>query len=170
MLSTNQTLLRAPIPEDREFLLRLRNDIQLQETLMTRARPNDVRKVEEWIARRLNDECSLFFIIADKSSNIPVGFIQLIKLDFINGIGELGICIDEPFHGKGYASDAMELLQNYANNVFNIRKIVLQVILKNVKAIRFYQRHGYKNVGILKEHFYFNNKYEDVLMMEKMLK
>jgi len=169
MIQTDKTLLRSPMPEDREFLLTTRNNITLQAMLMTRARPNTISKIDFWLKQKLSDEYAVFFIIADATCNFPVGFIQLVNMDFINRKCELGICIDEQYHGKGYAVDALNLLEAYAKEVFNIHKILLSVLAKNNRAIQFYEKMMYRSVGILEENFYMNNEFHNVLLMEKII-
>jgi diamine N-acetyltransferase len=169
MLETEKTLLRSPLAEDKQFLLVMRNDVELQGMLMSRAKPNNSSRIDEWIDKRLSDEYGVFFVIADSKTNTPVGYIQLLRMDFIHQRGDLGICIDKHHHGKGYAKDALLLLESYVRNLFNIRKIVLQVLNENLRAIRFYEKMGYRNVGTLQEHFYLNNEFHDVLLMEKKI-
>ena len=136
---------------------------------MTRAKPNTERKIDDWINKKLSDENGCFFIIADAKSNSTAGYLQLTNIDFIHRRGDLGICLSKQHQGQGYAKDALMLLENYAKNIFNIRKIVLQVLNDNHKAIRFYEKMAYLRVGILQEHFYLNDEFHSVLLMEKKI-
>ncbi len=169
MLTTNKTLLRSPLPEDKELLVKLRNDIDLQVLLMSRPRANNHSKIESWLNQKLSDENTVFFIIADAGAGFPVGYIQLVKMDFINKKCELGICIDAQHHSKGYATDAFKLLEIYAKKIFNINKIVVSVLVKNKRAISFYEKMFYQTVGILKADFYFDSEFHDVQLMEKII-
>ncbi|MEI6429553.1 MAG: GNAT family protein [Pseudanabaena sp. ELA607] len=169
MLKTNKTLLRPPVDKDKEFLLQLRNDIDLQVMLMSRAKPNTLNKIEFWLNQKLSDEHGVFFVIADVDNDFPVGYIQLVKIDFINRKCELGICIDTQYHGNGYAVDAFTLLEDYAKKILNIHKIVISVLTTNNRAIRFYKKMLYQIVGVLKADFYIENEFHDVLLMEKIV-
>jgi RimJ/RimL family protein N-acetyltransferase len=169
MLQTNKTLLRVPVHRDKGLLLAMRNDLDSQSILMSRAKPNTSDKVDDWLNKRLSDEHGLFFIIADLESDCCVGFTQLVNIDFISRRGDLGIWIDQEQRGMGYGHDALSLLESYVRKVFNIRKIGLQVLTDNQKAISFYRKVGYYDVGILQEHFYINDKFHDVLLMEKKI-
>ncbi|MCT7961890.1 GNAT family N-acetyltransferase [Laspinema sp. D1] len=169
MLKTTKTLLRSPLSEDKEFLIKLRNDIDLQVMLMSRPKANPPSKIESWLNQQLSDEHIVFFIIADAEGGFPVGYIQLVKMDFLNKKCELGVCIDIQYHGKGYATDAFKLLEIYAKKIFNMNKIVISVLVKNKRAISFYEKMLYRSVGILKADFYFDNEFHDVLLMEKMI-
>lgn len=169
MLIGSKVKLRAPISTDIEFLFKLRNDIEIQMSLMSLPRANTRERVNNWIAGILNDPDSVFFIISEYLTDKPIGFIQLTKMNFIHGTASLGICLDKHAQGKGNAKEAFMLLSDYAANVFAIRKIQLEVLSSNSKAKRFYDKVGFGKVGIRKREFYQNQAYHDVLIMEKFL-
>lgn len=169
MLVGSTIVLRAPIEEDKPFFFTLRNNVQLQMLLMTLPRANSLRRVNDWLGGMLDDPQTVLFVIADKSNNEAIGYIQLTRMNFIHGIGELGICVDEPAQGKGRAAEALRLLEEYVRNVFNIRKVVLRVLASNKRAIAFYKKEGYKTVGVHKNHFYQRQAFHDVVIMEKFL-
>jgi len=169
MLTRNKTLLRPPISSDKDFLLRLRNDIDLQAMLMSRAKTNNSVKLDSWLNQKICDNNTVFFVVADSVENFPVGYIQLVNLDLINRKCELGICIAQEYQGKGYATDSFNLLENYAKGIFNIRKIVLSVLTSNTRAIRFFKKMLYRSVGVLESDFYIFNEFHDVLLMEKII-
>lgn len=169
MLQTHKTLLRMPVHRDKDLLLVMRNDLDSQSVLMSRAKPNTSDKVDVWLNKRLSDEHGIFFIIADLESDCCVGFVQLVNIDFISRRGDLGIWIDREQRGMGYGHDALSLLESYVRKVFNIRKIGLHVLANNQKAIGFYRKVGYYDIGILQEHFYINDEFHDVLLMEKKI-
>ena len=168
MLVTNNTLLRMPIDRDKDSLLLMRNDLELQSVLMSRAKPNTTRKVEAWLDRRLSDDCGVFFVIADAKTDDCIGFLQLVNIDLISRRGDLGICLNKQSQSRGYAKDALSQLESYAKKMFNIRKINLQVISDNHRAISFYKKMGYLHVGIMQEHFYLDDSFRDVSLMEKI--
>jgi diamine N-acetyltransferase len=170
MLTGPTARLRSPREDDKNFLVSLRNDVLLQMLLMALPRANSLTRVDEWLARLTNDPASLFFVVADKETDRAVGYIQLTKMDFVHGHGELGICLAEENRGRGYAADALALLERHARNVFNIRKFVLYSLTSNKRAIGLYKKTGYQTVGTLKEHFYQDGAFRDVLIMEKHLR
>jgi diamine N-acetyltransferase len=170
MLTGSKARLRAPRDDDKNFLVGLRNDVGLQMSLLALPRANSTSRVDEWVARLTNDPASLFFVVADKETDKALGYIQLTKMDFVHGHGELGICLGEENRGQGYADDALTLLERHARAVFNIRKIVLYSLASNHRAIGFYKKSGYLSVGTLREQFYQDGAFRDVLIMEKHLR
>jgi diamine N-acetyltransferase len=169
MLTADTVILRPPNPADREMLYLLRNDMTLQLALMTTPRPNSQSRVDQWVDSLLGDPYSLFFVIANRDSGEGIGFIQLRQLDLLHGFGRLGICLLPQVRGKGFAGSAIAALERYAQDVFRIRKIILEVLTTNTTAVRCYEKAGYAHVGVLRSHHYQAGGYHDVLIMERLL-
>lgn len=169
MLTGKHVVLRAPVREDMATLLALRNDMKLQQLLGVLPRANTEQRVDDWVASMMSDPRNIFFLIAKRDDEQALGYIQLTQLDFVHGFGELGICIGAHTHGKGYAAEAMRLLESYAHNVFNLRKIILRVLVSNNRAVAFYKKVGYETVGVYRRHLYLNQAYHDTEIMEKFL-
>lgn len=147
----------------------MRNNTELQHKVMARPRTNTSAMVTEWLERRLGDACSLFFIIAEKSGDLPCGYIQLVNIDFMDGTGELGILLDDDFQGRGYGSEALRLFEEYVQKELSLRKVILKVLAHRNNVIAFYERSGYSRVGFYTRHHRQQGKYLDVMMMEKHL-
>jgi diamine N-acetyltransferase len=90
-------------------------------------------------------------------------------MDFINGLGKLGICVAPDSQGKGYGGEAITLLEEYLLSVFQLRKLTLEVLAENTGAIGMYRKHGYSEVGRFHEHFFSGHRYDDVVIMEKKI-
>lgn len=168
MIIGNKTTLRAWAEDDLLMLSSLRNNVQLQQQLMARPRSNATSQVREWLINKNKATDVLFFIIADNTSNQAVGYLQVADIDLLNGSGRLGICISPNYQGKGYGNEAIVLLEHYLQVVWRLRKLMLEVLLTNQAAQNLYKKRGFAQCGHLREHFYMNGKYCDVVMMEKL--
>jgi RimJ/RimL family protein N-acetyltransferase len=168
ILARPKTLLRQPEERDIIFLLGLRNDVDLQLLLAARPRPNTVERVRAWMSRLLDDPNSVFFVIADHLGE-ACGYVQLSQIDFVSRFGQMGICLSSEARGKGHAADALAILEDYVQAVFDLRKIVLTVLSSNTRAIAFYRKYGFLDVGIHRQHFYSEGTYHDMLVMEKLI-
>lgn len=106
------------------------------------------------------------FIIAHKDTEEYIGQIDLVKVDWINRIGTLGIVIgNQEKLGKGYGTEAIKLLQDFAFNRLNLHKLELEVRDYNERAIRCYKKCGFKEEGRIRENHFINGKYTDTLCM-----
>jgi ribosomal protein S18 acetylase RimI-like enzyme len=43
------------------------------------------------------------------------------------------------------------------------------VLASNARAIEFYRKHGYREIGVMEQQFRTGNDYHDVLIMERRL-
>jgi len=65
--------------------------------------------------------------------------------------------------GKGYGSDALKTLIKYLFENFNINKIWIEARVNNPRAIRAYEKAGFKKEGVLREEDYFEGKFVDCI-------
>jgi len=169
MLTVNETCLRPYEAGDLETLKTLRNDAAMQASLLALPRGSSSERVVAWVTQMSTDSGSLFFVVATVPTGRPIGFVQLARIDFIHGHGELGIALTAEARGKGHGAAAIQLLEGHARDVFGIRKCVLHVLATNEAAMRLYERLGYVHVGTLRSHFYHRGAHHDVVLMEKSL-
>lgn len=169
MLQGKTVTLREFRDTDLPVLAAIRNDVELQRALMAAPRPNSRERVEDWLQRRANDPQGAFFVVAVSIGDVPIGFLQLVAIDMLSRHADLGICLTPEQHGLGRATEALALLEGYASGVLGLRKIVLHVLANNARAIAFYERRGFRRVGVLSEHHYHRGEFHDVLIMEKRI-
>ncbi len=169
MLTGNKVVLRAWRAEDLHSLQALRNDVPLQRQLMTRPKGSSLEQVRAWLTARSQATDAMFFVIASRASDQALGYVQLLDMDLFHGSGRLGICIDPQAQGRGCGGETLTLLASYVHEVFSLRKIVLEVLASNERAIRLYLHLGYREVGRWQQHFRTVNNYVDVIIMEKLL-
>ena len=162
--------LRQPEDSDLDLLVAMRNNLELQAMLMSLPRASNIQRVRDWLNHHLNNHQSVFFIIAEITTNLPCGYIQITNIDFVHRHGDLGICIDPSCQGKGYGKQAIITIERYLQEIFNLRKLTLKVLEENHVAIHLYKTLAYQNVGIYKEHFYNKGLWHNTVVMEKILR
>ncbi|GAG67205.1 unnamed protein product, partial [marine sediment metagenome] len=78
----------------------------------------------------------------------------------------LGIFIgDIEDWNKGHGTDAIKTILKYAVDKLSLHKINLHVYEYNPRAIRTYEKCGFKKEGLLREGHYYNGKYWNVIVM-----
>ena len=108
------------------------------------------------------------FIIVQEGRTI--GMVGLYNIHWIHRTCEIGIFIGEDqARRKGAATEACCLIEKYAKNYLNLRKITLKVVVDNKKAVSMWHSLGYQSVGELREERFINGKYCNLLIMEKFL-
>jgi len=96
-----------------------------------------------------------------------IGNCGIMDIDTINRTGEIGIFIgNAEYQNKGYGSEAMTLLMDYAFNVLNLRNIMLRVYSFNARAIACYESIGFKAIGRRRNAIERNQQIFDILFMD----
>ncbi len=169
MLTGETIILREWRESDLAALAALRNDIGLQTLLMSQPKPNSVERVRAWLTGRSGHDDLVFFVIASRADDAALGYVQVTHIDAFHGHGELGICLSPDAHGKDLAREACAMLEAYLVKSLVLRKLTLKVLVDNQRAIGFYRKHGYRDVGVLERHYRTAEGYHDVLVMERHL-
>jgi RimJ/RimL family protein N-acetyltransferase len=89
------------------------------------------------------------------------------NIDHINKTATLGIMIgknDE--REKGYGTEAIKLLLDYAFNHLNLNNIMLELLDTNERAKKCYLKCGFKELGVRKQSHYLEGIYHDSIYMQ----
>jgi len=97
---------------------------------------------------------------------VMIGQCALFNLHPVAHRMELGITIgDQNYWGKGYGSEAVQLLVDYGFCHHNLHRIFLEVHARNERAIRAYQACGFVEEGRLRQHVWSDGSYDDLVIM-----
>jgi len=102
-----------------------------------------------------------------------IGGVQSIDLftDFaasVQHVATMGTWLRLDFRGHGVGRALAAESFSFARN-HGYRKIVIQVLVDNERALRFYRSLGFSDIGVAKEHVRLGNKYHDEVYLEKLL-
>ena len=75
---------------------------------------------------------------------------------------------DSSFMGGGFGTDAVNTLVNFCFMHLNLHKVYLHVFESNKRAIKCYEKAGFRVEGTLLEHHFAQGKYENVLIMGRI--
>ncbi len=107
------------------------------------------------------------YAIIDLTSNKLIGNVGLMDINNINKTAEIGIFIgDKEFQNQGYGTEAIKLLLDYSFNLLNLNNILLKVYSFNHRALRCYEKCGFKIIGKRRKAQYFAGKYHDIIFMD----
>ncbi|QTA37754.1 GNAT family N-acetyltransferase [Thermosipho ferrireducens] len=167
MLKGKLVRLRAYSKDDLEKVLEYINDSEVKKCL-TPGIPFPFRKEDEekWY-QNLNpfSEKSYSFAIETLSDGEYIGGCGINNVYWKNSVATVGIFLGKPFWNKGYGTDAMRVLVNFIFNEMNINKVRLDVYSFNKRAIKSYEKVGFKVEGILREEIFREGKYHDIFVM-----
>ncbi len=118
------------------------NDIENVARLIgSRTEPISEEKERRWVRGKLEEKAAVFSMI-EKQSGEFIGNIEL--MDVCDSVGELGIAITAEKQNCGYGTEAVAAITEYGMNRLGLDRIFLKVYPDNAKAIRVYEKCGFR--------------------------
>lgn len=129
------------------------NDVMfLRHYDMLPAIPQTQKAVKKSVEEFTNSNNSYMFAIRIIETNQVIGVIGFYDIMWTNAVATFFIGIGDNRHtGKGYGVEATKLLLDFGFNELNLHRIQLNVIAYNEKAIKTYERAGFKKEGVHRE-------------------
>ena len=167
MIKGKKVYLRAVEFEDTRLLSAWLNDRETNKFLDI-IYPLSKRYIDEFITDYENSQYKRIFIIDNSErKSIGIAVIEKIKWEYRNC--EIGIVIyDKNFRGKGYGKDSLDTLTNFIFNEMGMHVIYLNVVENNKTAVELYKTSGFEVEGVLKDRYYKNGKYQNIILMSKV--
>jgi RimJ/RimL family protein N-acetyltransferase len=107
-----------------------------------------------------------WFTIRSLADDKLIGDIGLYVVNWSGRDAFVGLGIgDRDFWGKGYGTDAMNVILRYAFMEVNLRRVTLTVFEYNPRAIRSYEKAGFHHEGRLRGLLHRDGKRYDELFM-----
>jgi len=167
MIIGNNINLRPLKKSDWDKTIQWRNDPNIKAMAMMHPYPITEFLEKEWYEDLLKSKSNkvIYFAITDKNDN-PVGYIFLNNINLIHRNCYMGIVIgNTDQRGKGIGSEAIKLISEYAFKTLNLHKIIVEVVVENKQAIKVYEKLGFVHEGCMKQHFFLNGGFSDILIM-----
>lgn len=141
----------APIDyeKDAEVESRWSHDLDFLHRLGVRpARPlslAQVKKRYEQIEKDMDEKKSgYYFTVKLREDERMVGFVQIHWIEWPHGSGHIRIGIgDSQDRGRGYGTQAMQLLLNLAFNELNFHRLSASILEDNPDGLRFLRKFGF---------------------------
>ena len=132
------------------------------------ARMVSEKQLKAWLEKRYEDGVKPnrhFFSVRTLAEDKLIGFFGL-WLDLINNEAWVGIGIGErELWGKGYGTDMMKLAVQYAFIELNVHRVSLGLMGYNPRALRSYEKAGFRLEGRTRGDVQRAGKHHDSLWM-----
>tara|TARA_B100000579_G_C22404590_1_gene653427 strand:- start:100 stop:651 length:552 start_codon:yes stop_codon:yes gene_type:complete len=109
---------------------------------------------------------SILFSVFTKDKHIRVGNASISSIDWIVRQCSYGRLIKKEFQKKQFGSELLILMQKYVFEILNLNSMSTSVAKNNIASIRSNLKCGMKKIGIKKDAFFINNKYEDAVLLQ----
>lgn len=171
-LKGNNIYLRALEPEDLDFLYNLENDETLWEVSNTN-HPYSRYVLKQYLDnsyRDIYEVKQLRLVICKNVNETQVGFIDLFDFEPKHKRVGVGIVIfSEEDKRKGFASEALQLVCNYAFKNLNVHQIYAAITEGNQGSIKLFENAGFERSGIKKDWIFSNATYKSEYLYQLIL-
>lgn len=150
--------------QDAEKFTEWLNDIELTENLTLYPHNISIENEKEAL---LNLSKGHNYSIIDIEKNELIGNCGFTNLDNINQTSEVGLFIgNKTYWNKGYGTEALTLLMDYGFKALNLHNISLRVFSFNERAIKSYEKIGFKRIGKIRESLLREKERHDIILMD----
>ncbi len=119
----------------------------------------------------LKSKENIIFAITDSRTEKTIGIIGLHHINWQTASAEYTIHIGEKaYWGTGCAKEATEYILRHAFSVLNLNKVWLGVAEPNAKAVKFYQKMGFRTEGVLRDEIFAEGRYFNSIRMGMLKK
>lgn len=127
-------------------------------------RHKSIRDFERWYRNNQSSDVKRYII--ETKEGKAIGSISYRDYDRINKKVTLGIHIGEKeFWGKGFGTDAIKAFIKFLFSALDINRIELDTFDDNIRAIKAYQKCGFKIEGVLREAKFIDGRFHDKIIM-----
>jgi diamine N-acetyltransferase len=157
--------LRPVEKEDLPLLYAWANDARLRR-LTGEVRPSAMADVEEYYDKVRSDPSRVWFAIVLLENQRLIGECGLLRMYPPWRTTDLSIILGEnSTWGKGYGTEALSLLLDYAFGSLNFHRVAIGVIAANERALHFYEKAGFKREGVQRDGYFHDHAYQDFVML-----
>lgn len=152
-LYSDRLRLRTVTPSDWDNFLSTHSSEQLNEYVRKPESESAIRKKFERVlnANSFKEGEWLLTVIEDAHSHRFVGFIGIHNSNAELGQIEVGYMLHQEAHGKGYASESLRAIVDWACLSYSPHKFIAYCVQQNSASISVLEKCGFKREGVLRE-------------------
>lgn len=122
-------------------------------------------EVDETIRKRERRWVS--FAVYDRATTTPIGGVGIRHIDWVTGCATLGVSLHrKDYWGKGYGTEAVTLLLDWAFTVLGLHNVMLETYAYNQRSLGSYRKIGFQEIGRRREAQRLGGKRYDVVIMD----
>jgi RimJ/RimL family protein N-acetyltransferase len=161
-----RVVLRRHRPENLAAFQRWYRDPEISRLTRYRTEPMSSEEVERYFRARVLGGDTLSYAIHVAGTDRLIGSATFSQLDVANGSVTYHITIGEADSwGKGYGTEATELMLELAFEQLGLHRVALAVFEFNRRAIRSYEKAGFRLEGRLRDTIYRDGRHWDEISM-----
>ena len=152
-LITKRLIIREIRNKDKKDLLKNINDLDVSRNLLVVPYPYKNKDAEWWINKcekeaKEKPRKNYNLIIELKSKKVLIGGVGLVKVDRFQGTAEVGYWLGKNYWRKGFMSETLKAILNFAFKKLKLRRMNLDTFRENKASSNLAKKNGFKFEGV----------------------
>src|SRR5690625_2159211 len=167
LFESSRLKLRKMTLEDTELYHKWRNDLEVMHFTNPSLDVYPMEMTKKFVEQVILDSHNAkSYLLVEKENEQSIGIVSLTNIDYKNRNAECIIDIGEKdYWGKGFGSEGLMLLLDYAFYEMNLHRVSLRVFSFNERAIRMYTKLGFSQEGNSRQSLFRDGKWHDIVHM-----
>lgn len=137
--------------------------------LEARFSDHSIESLHAFVSGMAQDRLNLFCGIFLREDERHIGNIKLGPVNVPHRHAEIGLLIGDPgCWGKGYASEAIAILSEFAFGRVGLHRLVAGAYADNEGSCRAFEKAGYQREGLLRDHWLCDGAFQDGVYLGKV--
>ena len=170
IIETNRLKLKIVSYKDITYIFENFTKIEIKNILGHRSEEDYLKEEKKHIDSYSSyNRRFILFLLTDKDSSRIIGRCGLHNWNKENKRAEIGyIMEDESFKNKGLMTEAIDAIIDYGFNIIKLNRIESLVGRGNIPSLRIMEKFNFKKEGLLRQHLYNPDKFEDSILFSKL--
>jgi diamine N-acetyltransferase len=169
-MKSDNLQLRALEPADVDLLYKWENDTSVWHLSSTLA-PFSRFALEQYVLNAGDDifaskQLRLMIDLLKAEPPETIGCIDMFDLDPVNLRAGIGIMILDEYRGKGYASEALDLIIEYAFERLLLHQLYSNVTHDNKASLELFRKKNFQVAGLKKDWIRHEKKWTDEYLLQ----
>jgi len=132
--------------------------------------PKNKKNLNDYYNNSKINQNTILFTICNYKNKKNIGTASLSQINWVNRNACFGRLIFSEFRNKGYGTEVVNLLKEYAFNYLNLKSLWTFVFSSNIASIKSNKKAGGKVCGELKNHVFKKNRYYNSSLIQHIKK
>ena len=165
VLTGTRVYLRPLAKEDSVYLRKWSDDAEIR-GLIGEVTSMSQADCEKFLEEVCADNSREWFVVVIKKNDRVIGEAGLLRMFPAWRTTDVSVIIGEKEEwGKGYGTETILLLLDYAFRHLDFHRVAIGVVGFNERALRFWEKVGFRREGIQRDGYYYDDKYYDFVTM-----
>ena len=163
ILKTNRLILNQLVDDDAAQYFRMRSDPRVRK-YMDKAPDKDVsaalKKIREIETNRVENK-GINWVLRLKDTNEFMGDLGMWRFDCAHHRAELGYSLLPEFHGKGYMTEALNAILDFAFEEVKVHSLEANTHPDNASSMALLKKVGFREEAYFTENYFYAGKFLD---------